>query len=143
MQVKDNPDVLYHWEQQKLKRQIWSSSPTGPDKQGITSTIRQWNTPFRELEVSKLHWDKEGDWGMDDILYRDEVIFNLSREQGLEELIGYLFQASIDGYSIRYVSSDPNIGIYLQITQCGSSNIDDEVLTTIMEVVKRGNFDIC
>lgn len=80
---------------------------------------------------------------MDDILYRDEVVFNLSREQGLEELIGYLFQVSIDGYSIRYVSSDdPNIDIYLQRTQCGSSNIDDEVLTTIMEVVKRGNFDI-
>ncbi len=79
---------------------------------------------------------------MDDILYRDEVIFNLSREQGLEELIGYLFQASIDGYSIRYVSSDPNIGLYLQRTQCRSSNIDDEVLTTIMEVVKRGKFYI-
>ena len=80
---------------------------------------------------------------MDDILYRDEVFFNLNREQGLDELVGYLFQASIDGYSIRYVSSDSNIGLYLQRTQCGSSNIDDEVLTTIMEVVKRGNFDIC
>ena len=140
MQVKDNPDVLYHWEQHRLKRQIWSSSPNGPDKHGIMSMIRQWRSSFGVLEVSKLHWDADDDWDMDDILYRDEVIFDLTNEQGLEELIGYLFQASIDGYSIRYVSSDPNIGIYLQRTQCGNSNIDDEVLTAIMEVVEEGKF---
>ena len=53
----------------------------------------------------------------------------------LDDLVGYLFQASIEGYTIRYVSTDTLTGIYLQKTKDFSTNIDDEVLTTLVDVV--------
>ena len=59
----------------------------------------------------------------------------------LDNLVGYLFQASIEGYTIRYVSPDTLTGIYLQKTNDFSTNIDDEVLTTLVDVVNAAAED--
>lgn len=139
MKIRDNPDVLYHWEQAKLNAQNWKFSPSGCSKQGIMSAIGKWKkTPLmNSIEVSKLHWNSSKEWSMNDILYRDEVVFNVSKKAGIDELVGYLFQASINGYSIRYVAKDPETGIYLQRTNTGDTNIDAEVLNALVEAVDR------
>ena len=103
------------------------------------SAIGKWKkTPLmNSIEVSKLHWNSSKEWSMNDILYRDEVVFNVSKKAGIDELVGYLFQASINGYSIRYVAKDPETGIYLQRTNTGDTNIDAEVLNALVEAVDR------
>ena len=141
MKVRDNPDVLYHWEQMQLRAQDWHSSPGGCPKSGIINDIKKkWKYEVIDvLEVSKLHWDGEEDWSMDDILYRDEIFFDVANKDGIDELVGYLFQASIDGYSIRYVSGDPN-ALYLQRTKTGDTNIDEDVLEAIVEALDEMGF---
>jgi hypothetical protein len=57
----------------------------------------------------------------------------------LDALIGYLFQASIEGYTIRYVSTDTLTGIYLEKSGDNTTNIDGEVISALIESVKEAN----
>ena len=87
------------------------------------------------IKVHKILWDSEFAWFRYDKVDCEEATFDMYKSRELDDLVGYLFQASIEGYTIRYVSSDTLTGIYLQKTRDFSTNIDDDVLTTLVDVV--------
>lgn len=136
MKVRDNPDVLYHGEKLELLSHDWAFKSTWYTKDMVIATLNTWDSLAGALEVSKIHWESEFDWGLENIVYRDEVLFDMDKCRDLGELIGYLFQASIDGYTIRYVSSEPDVGIYLQRSRDNSSNIDADVLDALSKAVQ-------
>lgn len=87
------------------------------------------------IKVHKILWNSDFAWFRYDKVDCEEATFDMYKSRDLDDLVGYLFQASIEGYTIRYVSSDTLTGIYLQKTRDFSTNIDDEVLTTLVDVV--------
>lgn len=98
----------------------------------------KWDFTSFHIKVSKILWDNsESDWSRFDDVECEKVAFDMEKLKDLDELVGYLFQASIEGYTIRYASMDTLTGIYLQKTKDFSTNIDDEVLTTLVDVVKE------
>ena len=52
--------------------------------------------------------------------------------------MGTLFQASIDGYTIRYTSRDcyDRFRLFLERTKDARTNIDEDVVSTLVEVVR-------
>lgn len=96
----------------------------------------KWDFSSFNIKVSKILWNSELAWFRNDNVECERVAFDMYHLKDLDELVGYLFQASIEGYTMRYVSSDTLTGIYLQKTRDFSTNIDDEVLTTLVDVVK-------
>lgn len=106
-------------------------------KDRVLFTIKKkWDFESFFIKVSKILWDNsESSWTKLDDVECEKVAFDMYNRKDLDELVGYLFQASIEGYTIRYVSTDTLTGIYLQKTRDFSTNIDDEVLTTLVDVV--------
>ena len=105
-------------------------------KDKVLFTIKwKWDFYSFHIKVHKILWDSEFAWFRNDKVDCEETAFDMYRSRDLDELVGYLFQASIEGYTIRYVSADTLSGIYLQKTRDFSTNIDDEVLTTLVDVV--------
>lgn len=105
-------------------------------KNRVLFTIKwKWNFESFYIKVSKILWDSESSWTKLDDVECEKVAFDMYNSKDLDDLVGYLFQASIEGYTIRYVSTDTLVGIYLQKTRDYSTNIDDEVLTTLIDVV--------
>lgn len=103
-------------------------------KDKVLFTIKwRWTFYSFHIKVHKILWDSEFAWFRHDKVDCEETTFDMYRD--LDDLVGYLFQASIEGYTIRYVSPDTLSGIYLQKTRDFSTNIDDEVLTTLVDVV--------
>ena len=98
----------------------------------------KWDFSSFHIKVSKILWDNsESDWSRFDDVECEKVAFDMEKLKDLDDLVGYLFQASIEGYTIRYASMDTLTGIYLQKTKDYSTNIDDEVLTTLVDVVHQ------
>ena len=95
----------------------------------------EWDFSSFNIKVNKILWDSESNWEEFDDVECEKVAFDMYHLKDLDELVGYLFQASIEGYTIRYVSSDTLTGIYLEKSRDFSTNIDDEVLTTLVDVV--------
>ena len=117
----------------------WHAHETMPwfTKDRVLFTIKEkWDFDSFYIKVSKILWDNvESNWGEFDDVDCEKIAFDVYNLKDLDELVGYLFQASIEGYTIRYVSPDTLTGIYLQKTRDFSTNIDDEVLTTLVDVV--------
>ena len=105
-------------------------------KDKVLFTIKEkWDFSSFNIKVSKILWNSEFAWFRNDNVECERVAFDMYHLKDLDELVGYLFQASIEGYAIRYVSTDTLTGIYLQKTSDFSTNIDDDVLTTLIDVV--------
>ena len=103
-------------------------------KDRVLFTIKEkWDFYSFHINVHKILWDSEFAWHRYDKVDCEETAFDMYRD--LDDLVGYLFQASLEGYTIRYVSSNTLTGIYLQKTKDFNTNIDDEVLTTMVDVV--------
>lgn len=129
--------VLYQGEREELLHGWDSKRKTMPwfTKEKVVQTIRNWDFSSFNIMVSKILWDEDKPWGMADALDCEKIAFDMYRLKDLDDLVGYLFQASIEGYSIRYVSTDMLTGIYLEWTRDGTTNIDDEVLETLVKRV--------
>lgn len=97
----------------------------------------KWDFDSFHIKVNKILWDSEFAWFRHDKVDCERATFDMYHLRDLDELVGYLFQASIEGYAMRYVSTDTLTGIYLQKTTDFSTNIDDEVLTTLADVVNK------
>ena len=97
----------------------------------------KWDFYSFHIKVHKILWDSEFTWFRHDHVDCEETAFDMYNLKDLDDLVGCLFQASIEGYTIRYVSTDTLSGIYPQKTRDFSTNIDDEVLTTLVDVVKE------
>lgn len=107
-------------------------------KDRVLFTLKEkWDFDSFNIKVNKILWNSEFSWFRYDKVDCERVTFDMYHLKELDDLVGYLFQASIDGYAIRYVSSDTLTGIYLQKTRDFSTNIDDEVLTTLVDVVNE------
>lgn len=105
-------------------------------KDMVLNTIKErWDFYSFYIKVNKILWNSEFNWFKYDKVDREETIFDMSKCGDLDDLVGYLFQAPIEGYTIRYVSTDTLTGIYLQKSRDFSTNIDEEVLTTLVDVV--------
>lgn len=106
-------------------------------KDEVIKTIRNWDWYSNYITVSMIEWDADkGPWGMRDDVRRLDYAFDLYKGRDLDLLVGLMFQASIDGYTIRYVSSDCLTGFYLERTKDVSSNIDEDVVSTLVELVR-------
>lgn len=105
------------------------------DKVLFTMT-EKWDFDSFNIKVTKILWNSEHCWTRFDDVECEKVTFDMYNLRDLDELVGYLFQASIDGYTIRYVSTDTLTGIWLERSKDNSTNIDEDVISTLMEVVK-------
>ena len=106
-------------------------------KDKVLSTMTEkWDFYSFNIRVNKILWDSEFFWTQFDKVECEKVSFDMHNLRDLDELVGYLFQASIDGYTIRYVSTDTLTGIWLERSKDNSTNIDEDVISTLMEVVK-------
>ena len=104
-------------------------------KDMVLNTIKKWGFHSFYIKVHKILWNSEFNWFKYNKVDCEETAFDMYKSRDLGDLVGYLFQASIEGYTIRYVSTDTLTGIYLQKSRDFSTNIDDEVLTTLVDVV--------
>ncbi len=69
---------------------------------------------------------------MEDDVQRSDYAFDLYKGRDLDLLVGIMFQASIDGYTIRYASPNCLTGLYLERTKDVSSNIDEDVVSELV-----------
>ena len=112
-------------------------------KKRTIRTLKKWPNAMRcnddtlFIKVHKILWDNRKPWGMSDEVFCESLGFNMYRYKELDDLVGYLFKASIDGYMIRYASQNVLVGIYLERSKDGSTNIDDEVIDTLVEVTHK------
>ena len=103
----------------------------------VLLTIKEkWRFESCYITVNKVLWNSEFAWFRNDNVKCEKIAFDMFNLKDLDELVGYLFQASIDGYTIRYISPDNFTGMYLERTKDNSTNIDEDVISTLMEVVK-------
>lgn len=102
-------------------------------KDEVIKTIRDWDWYSNYITVSMIEWDADREpWGMEDDVQRSDYAFDLYKGRDLDLLVGIMFQASIDGYTIRYASPNCLTGLYLERTKDVSSNIDDDVVSELV-----------
>jgi hypothetical protein len=107
-------------------------------KDKVIYTINNWDFSSFNIRVNKILQNGEYPWNSrNDEVDREQIAFDMYNRKDLDELVGYLFQASIDGYTIRYVSTDTLTGIYLEKSKDNSTNIDEDVLTALVEAVEE------
>lgn len=131
---------LYEGEKEELlhgigqwQHEIWYT------KSHILSEILEWDRYTDYVAVNKIGWEKDWDWEKYDNVPREVFVFDLHNEKEIGELLGTLFDASLEGYSIRYVSPDPLVGIYLEKRRKGGfgTNIDEEITTALSEYAAK------
>lgn len=105
-------------------------------KEVIYTFKKMWDFSSFNIKVNKIFWDEDVPWKSNDIVFRDQIDFDVYNFKDLDALVGYLFQASIEGYTIRYVSADTSTGIYLEKSGNNTTNIDEDVISALVEVVK-------
>lgn len=106
-------------------------------KEEVIKTIRNWDWYSNYINVNLIEWDANKDpWDIGDEVPRIDYGFDVYKGNELDLLVGLMFQASIDGYTIRYVSPDCLIGFYLERTKDTSTNIDEDVLSTLVELIR-------
>lgn len=102
-------------------------------KDEVIKTIRDWDWYSNYITVSMIEWDADREpWGMEDDVQRSDYAFDLYKGRDLDLLVGIMFQASIDGYTIRYASPNCLTGLYLERTKDVSSNIDEDVVSELV-----------
>lgn len=129
---------MYEGEKEELLHGglFWVKDQKWFTKKQVLKTFRKWNFDSLNIKVNKILWDDVFSWSRYDTVFREQIAFDMYNLKDLDALIGYLFQASIEGYTIRYVSTDTLTGIYLERSKDNSTNIDEDVISTLMEVVK-------
>ncbi len=126
--------MLLHGGLSWVKDQRWFT------KGMVLSTMTdKWDFDSFNIKVNKIFWDEDVPWKRNDTVFRDQIAFDMYNFKDLDALVGYLFQASIEGYTIRYVSTDTLTGIYLERSKDNSTNIDEEVVSALVEVVEEAN----
>ena len=119
---------------------LWRHDQKWYTKEKIIHTFKKmWDFSSFNIKVNKIFWDEDVPWKRNDTVFRDQIAFDMYKFKDLDALIGYLFQASIEGYTIRYVSTDTLTGIYLEKFGDNTTNIDEEVVSALVEVVKEAN----
>ena len=119
---------------------FWRYNQKWYTKERVIHTFKKmWDFSSFNIKVNKIFWDEDVPWKRNDTVFRDQIAFDMYNLKDLDALVGYLFQASIEGYTIRYVSTDTLTGIYLERTKDNSTNIDGEVVSALVEVVKEAN----
>ena len=107
-------------------------------KEKVIHTFKKmWDFSSFNIKVNKIFWDEDVPWKMNDTVFREQIAFDMYSLKDLDALVGYLFQASIEGYTIRYVSTDTLTGIYLERSNDNSTNIDEDVISTLVEAVEN------
>lgn len=102
-------------------------------KDEVIKTIRDWDWYSNYITVSMIEWDADREpWGMEDDVQRSDYAFDLYKGRDLDLLVGIMFQASIDGYTIRYASPNCLTGLYLERTKDVSSNIYEDVVSELV-----------
>ena len=102
----------------------------------LFAMTKNWDFDSFNIRVNKILWDSEYNWTVLDTVDCERLILDMYNLRDLDDLVGYLFRASTDGYTIRYVSTDNLTGIYLERSKDHSTNIDEDVISTLVEVVK-------
>jgi len=105
----------------------------------LSTMIEKWDFDSFNIKVNKIFWDEDVPWKRNDTVFRDQISFDMYNFKDLDALVGYLFQASIEGYTIRYVSTDTLTGIYLEKSGDNTTNIDEEVISALVKVVEEAN----
>ena len=119
---------------------LWRYNQKWYTKEKVIHTFKKmWDFSSFNIKVNKIFWDEDVPWKRNDTVFRDQIAFDMYKFKDLDALIGYLFQASIEGYTIRYVSTDTLTGIYLERTKDNTTNIDEEVISALVEVVEEAN----
>ena len=118
---------------------FWVKDQKWFTKEQVVKAFKKWNFDSLNIKVNKILWDDEFSWSRYDTVFREQIAFDMYNLKDLDDLIGYLFQASIEGYTIRYVSPDTFTGIYLEKSGNNTTNIDEEVVSTLIEVVEEAN----
>lgn len=106
-------------------------------KKHVLNVIRKWDRYTDYVAINKIGWDNEEDWGKLSEVTTEVAMFDLYNGKDTGELLGHLFESSIEGYSIRYVSTDPLVGMYLERKTGLETNIDDEVVSVMLEYTKN------
>ena len=92
-----------------------------------------------DINVCLIEWDADkGEWSMRDDILMQEYVFDTYKGKDLDQLMGTLFQASIDGYTIRYTSRDcyDRFRLFLERTRDVGTNIDEDVLNALVELIR-------
>ena len=119
---------------------LWRNDRKWYTKKEVIYTFKKmWDFSSFNIKVNKIFWDEDVPWKRNDTVFRDQIAFDMYNFKDLDALVGYLFQASIEGYTIRYVSTDNLTGIYLEKSGDNTTNIDEEVVSALVEVVKEAN----
>ena len=119
---------------------LWRHDQKWYTKEKVIHTFKKlWDFSSFNIKVNKIFWDEDVPWERNDTVFRDQIAFDMYNFKDLDALIGYLFQASIEGYTIRYVSTDNLTGIYLEKSGDNTTNIDEEVISALVEVVEEAN----
>ena len=119
---------------------LWRHNQKWYTKEKVIHTFKKlWDFSSFNIKVNKIFWDEDVPWERNDTVFRDQIAFDMYKFKDLDALIGYLFQASIEGYTIRYVSTDNLTGIYLEKSGDNTTNIDEEVISALVEVVEEAN----
>lgn len=106
-------------------------------KDEVIKIISDWDLYSNYINVCLIEWDAGmGEWDMEDKVTIHDYAFDLYKGKDLDQLVGVLFQASIDGYAIRYVSTDCLTGLFLEHTRDAKTNIDEDVLNTLVELIR-------
>ena len=86
---------------------LWRHNQKWYTKEKVIHTFKKlWGFSSFNIKVNKIFWDEDVPWKRNDTVFRDQIAFDMYKFKDLDALIGYLFQASIEGYTIRYVSTD-------------------------------------
>jgi hypothetical protein len=106
-------------------------------KEEVIKTIADWDLYSNYINVCLIEWDADkGSWDIEDDVPSKDYGFDLYKGRDLDQLVGTLFQASIDGYTIRYVSRDCLTGLFLERTRDVRTNIDEDVLNALVELIR-------
>ena len=87
---------------------------------------------YNWVRLNFLTWDKDWEWGESDFVEKREVDFVLPKEKGY--LLGYMMDASMNGYSIIAAAPDPLTGLYLEKV---GNKIDTNITLEVMEALDK------
>ena len=92
---------------------------------------------YNWVRINFLLWDKDWKWNESDTVGKHELDFLLPNDKGA--LLGYMLDASMNGYSIIAAAPDPLTGLYLEKV---GDKIDTNITLEVMEALdKLDGFD--
>ena len=92
---------------------------------------------YNWVRINFLLWDEDWKWNESDTVGKHELDFLLPNDKGA--LLGYMLDASMNGYSIIAAAPDPLTGLYLEKV---GDKIDTNITLEVMEALdKLDGFD--